>query len=312
MKTQIKLDINSFDLSIVEKCRFSIRNEAVERYKSAIENAGNKWIFPPLSVWQDNGTNYLLDGHHRLLAVQQIEGFTTVPVILKTFATISEARRYALHANSIHGERLTREETRANIRAYLQDGGAIDSDTAIANLFGVSRVLVADVRTNKDGMTKKEKAMAEVAKILSVTPQATITEIAEKANLSRATAKKIAEAVTKPSEEAPKGIVKDCFGREIPQDNIEKQALIKSSLKVCSSILNDFALAVDKLVLVGGFARTSEVEQIDNAIDVIKHILKTRKPDALCTCRGDGCRKCGGVGFLEKTMFNVIIPESDK
>lgn len=312
MKNQTKLDVDSFDLSIVEKCRFAVRKEAVERYKESIENAGNKWIFPPLSVWQDGGKNFLLDGHHRLLAVQQIEGIATVPVVLKQFKTASEARRFALHINSIHGERLTREETRANIRAYLQDGGAIESDTAIANTFGVSRILVADVRANKDGMTKKEKAESDVAKILSANPQASISEIAEKANLSRATAKKIAESVSKSKSETPKGIVKDCFGREIPQDNIEKQARIKNSLKACSVVLKELDVSIGKLVDAGGFARTSEIEQIGNAIQQIKHILKTRRPDALCTCHGDGCRKCGGVGFLEKTMFNVIIPESDK
>ena len=104
----------------------------------------------------------------------------------------------------------------------------------------------------------------------------------------------------------------DCFGREVPQNNIEKLAKIKASLKQCSVTLTDLSNAVQGMVKAGAFARTSEVEMVDNAIAQIRNILKQRKPDALCTCRGDGCRKCGGVGFMEKTMFNVVVPNSDK
>ena len=191
MIKSIKLTVDSLDTTIVETCRSSVRGEAVERYKTALENAGCKWIFTPVVVWQDGDVNYLLDGHHRLLAVKQLPELTQIPVQIKPFATRDEAYRYALHINSTHGEKLTRDEVRANIRAYLQNGGAIESDTAIALLFGVNRMLVGDIRANRDGMTKKEKATADVSAVLEANPNATLTEITEKANISRMTARKI-------------------------------------------------------------------------------------------------------------------------
>ena len=311
MNKPTKLPVDSLTLSIVETCRSYVRNEAVERYKNVLENAGKRWPFPPLVVWQDDQKNYLLDGHHRLLAAKGAALYE-VPVILKDFANVSEAHRFALYINSTHGERLTREETRENIRSYLQNGGAIESDTAIANLFGVSRIIVSDVRANRDGMTKKEKVAADVAKVLADNPHATITEIAEKVGVSRATAKKASRRIEEGEVKKMDGVVTDCFGREVPQNNIDKLMKIKSALKGCTASVNDLSVAIDRLKDVGGFARTSEVEMAMNALAQIRHIFKQRRPDALCTCRGDGCRKCGGVGFLEKTMFNVIVPDSDK
>ena len=310
MKT-ILLKPDELDTSIVETCRKSVRKEAVERYANALINADKTWIFPPLLVWQTEGKNYLIDGHHRTIASVQV-GLLHVVVKLQDFANLAEAKRFALCANSTHGERLTREELRENINAYLMEGGAIDSDTVIATKFGVGRDLVNSIRTGVDGMTKKEKTQMKVAQTLAENPDATITEVAETAEISRNTARKVMRLIADKKVKDTKGVLTDCFGREIPQAHIEHFMQIKSALKYASSCVNDIAHAITRMQEIGAFAQTSELEQVLSALEQIRYVFRTRKPDALCTCRGDGCRRCGNVGFLEKNTFNVLIPQDEK
>lgn len=312
MNKTLKINIDSLDTSIVEMCRSSVRGEAVERYRQSFENAGKKWIFPPLVVWQDGDKNYLLDGHHRLLAVKQFDDVKQVPITLKQYATKAEAVRFALYINTTHGEKLTREELVANIRAYFENGGMLDSDATIARLFGVSRKYISDIRLDRVGMTKKEKAQADVAKFLTDKPDATLTEVAETVGVSRMTARKLRKQFEAGEIKKVEGVVLDCFGREIPQNNLEKRAKIEAKLKTARLALRDLDNAIKGIKEVGGFAYTSEEDMMHNAVAQIHYTLDKRKPDALCTCRGDGCTRCGGVGFLEKTQFNVIIPNTDK
>ena len=70
-------------------------------------------------------------------------GIDTVIVDRYEAESLDEAIRFARAANAKHGERLSREELRENILAYLRAGGDKESDSAIAAAFGIHRKTVA-------------------------------------------------------------------------------------------------------------------------------------------------------------------------
>lgn len=300
--------LENLDLTLAKPCRNGLHKEAVEKYTQVLKNAECKWIFPPLQVCKINNTTYLLDGQHRYSAAEACS-IRVAPCTFVEVKNEAEARRYALCANSRHGEKLTREEMRNNILAYMLHGGAIESDTQIAQAFGVSRDLVRDIRAGVDGATKREKAEIEVAKALQADPNASIRSIAEKTGLNRVTVRNKIEALKEHTGKSSVGIMKDCFGREIPQDIISKYIKIKTAVADASAVLKELTQAIEKLVKVNGFSSTNDVDIIRSNIESIKYILKERKPEALCTCRGDGCKVCGGTGFLAKEIFKTLITE---
>lgn len=302
------LIIKKINTSLVKPCRMSLREDVIAKYEQVLRNNDMTWVFPPLMVTTLNGVTYLLDGQHRLEGAIKC-GIKVVPVAHQECKDLQHAKRVALCANCRHGEKLTREEMRNNILAYLREGGAIESDIQIAKAFGVHRTLIADIRKGEDGISKKDKKDAVITQALNENPNASISEISRQTGFDRKT---IRDAI-KESSDKPKGdILTDCFGHEIPQDKVSAYLSIKNSLKVAMTHLNAFRDAVAEVNSSNAFSNTTDLELILGAIAQVRSILRSRTPDALCTCRGDGCRICGGVGFLEKSMFEIKVPKENQ
>lgn len=303
--------ISKLNTSIVKPCRLALREEAIEKYDEVLRNNNCEWVFPPLLATTVGGVTYLLDGQHRLISAEHL-GLQVVPVSMIECKDTNEAKRVALSANCKHGEKLTREEMRANIKAYLSNGGAIESDTQIAQVFGVSRNLVADIRKSGGG-TKKERADKAVAKALEDNPNASVNAISKETGLSRSAVNARIKAMPKDDEGKPQPkILHDCYKREIPQDHIHRYERLQEAVKVGFTTIKQFKKCVKELNDLHFFPHTQDVESIQSYIDCLNNILKFRNPEALCTCRGDGCHICGGVGFLSKKAFEVKVPESEQ
>lgn len=303
------LSIKKINTSLVKPCRLALRDDVIAKYEQVLRNNDMTWVFPPLMVTSIDGITYLLDGQHRLEGAIKCV-LKVVPISWVQCKDLQHAKRFALCANCQHGEKLTREEMRNNILAYLREGGAIESDTQIAKAFGVHRNLVADIRKGGDGITRKENKDAIISKVFDENPNASISEVSRKTGFDRKT---VRDAIKDMTTNKPKGdILTDCFGHEIPQDKVSAYLAIKNSLKVATSCLNEFRDAVAAVNASNAFANTSDLELILGAIAQIRSILRSRTPDALCSCRGDGCRICGGVGFLEKSMFELKVPKENQ
>lgn len=93
--------------------RFQPRSSLSQQKVSAIVDNYDPRKFDPLVVWQDKGKYYVLAGHHRLAAAEQL-GLKTVPVRIYS-GTEAEAIAYAWTSNVA-----TRAQTNAENARYLR------------------------------------------------------------------------------------------------------------------------------------------------------------------------------------------------
>lgn len=307
MNKETYLPLSKLNFELVTPCRQGLHKEALTKYEQVLENAGGAWDFPPATVAKIGTSYYVLDGQHRIKAGEN-KGLSKVLCTVIEMTDLNQAKRYALCANAQHGEKLTREEIRANIREYLLCGGAVESDSKIASTFGVSRVLVADIRNNADGKSKEDKRIEAVQAVIDETPTASIHEISKQTGLSRQTVRTKLQAIKSKTEK----VLVDCNGHEIPQDHTPRVKMMWQAIATTKGAIGGMKDALKDLAEAGLFGTTQDADIISTAIKQIESVLTTVKPDALCTCRGDGCRRCSGVGFLSATKYNILVPEPER
>lgn len=116
-----------------------------------VSDYAERWIegdkFPPVIVFHDGASYYLADGFHRYLAAQR-NGFKDILAEVHK-GTVKDALKYALGANRANGLRRTNADKRRCVWLALENFGST-SDRQIAEMCGVSGMMVADVRREQD------------------------------------------------------------------------------------------------------------------------------------------------------------------
>lgn len=390
--------IEELDLSIVKPCRASLREEVIERYTEMVEDDPTGWPFATkVAVASIQGAPGLIvmDGQHRIEACKRA-GVATVIVDTYEAESLDEAIRFARAANAKHGERLSREELRENILAYLRAGGDKESDSSIAAAFGIHRKTVAALRETAAIPSRKEAIRAAVEKAIQENPQASVREVArmagvDKAAVERETAQvsqngqkcqfetpnppQTAESFAKlpqvadtpnlpprrdaaplpqrpaapqngqpatppPRRDAqpPRRVLKteaanpkpdpkpiyDEVGHEMPPDLYDawfaERKAVDDWLARTRAILREV-----KAAAAGNEAAEDEeptgfaslrfhqfTAAITNSLEVAISALKDVRPEALCTCKGYGCKRCHERGWMTQRQFRAIIPEDQQ
>ncbi|MFH1383357.1 MAG: ParB/Srx family N-terminal domain-containing protein [Candidatus Omnitrophota bacterium] len=102
-------------------------------------------IFPPLEVFTDGESYWLVDGFHRMEAMKQT-GITETAVTLHQ-GTWREAKLFSFQVNAEHGKRRTNADKRRAVMQMLQDDEWVNwSDREIARRCKVTHPLVAAMR----------------------------------------------------------------------------------------------------------------------------------------------------------------------
>lgn len=390
--------IADLDLSIVRPCRASLREEVIERYREMVEDDPTGWPFATkVSVASVQGAPGLIvmDGQHRIEACKRA-GVETVIVDTYEAESLDEAIRFARAANAKHGERLSREELRENILAYLRAGGDKESDSAIAAEFGIHRKTVAALRETASIPSRKEAIRAAVEKAIQENPQASVREVAKMAGASKSTidretaqvsqngtfgqfgtpkppqtaatcgysaqvadtvklpprrdaqpipqrpaAPQIAQHATQPPRrdaQPPRRVLKpetaqpkpdpkpiyDEVGHQMPPDLYEawftERKAVDDWLARTRAILREVKAAAEgnenpEDEEPTGFASLrfhQFTAAITNSLEVAISALKDVRPEALCTCKGYGCKRCHERGWMTQRQYRAIIPEDQQ
>ena len=390
--------IDELDLSIVRPCRASLREEVIERYTEMVEDDHTGWPFSTkVAVASVQGAPGLIvmDGQHRIEACKRA-GVATVIVDTYEAESLDEAIRFARAANAKHGERLSREELRENILAYLRAGGDKESDSAIAAAFGIHRKTVAALRETAAIPSRKEAIRAAIEKAIKDNPQASVREIAKAAGISKSVVERetlqvsqngqngqnaapqppqtaatcgnfaqVADtdklptrrdaaplpqrtaapqnaqhATTPPRRDAqpPRRVLKpetaqpkpdpkpiyDEVGHQVPPDLYEawfsERKSVDDWLARTRAILREV-----KAAAAGNEAAEDEkptgfaslrfhqfTAAITNSLEVAISALKDVRPEALCTCKGYGCKRCHERGWMTQRQYRAIIPEDQQ
>ena len=390
-KATERATIESLDLSIVKPCRASLREEVIERYREMVENDPEGWPFDTkVAVAEIPGADMrvVMDGQHRIEACKRA-GAETVIVDLYAAENLDEAIRYARAANAKHGERLSREELRENILAYLRAGGDKESDSAIAAAFGIHRKTVAALRETAAIPSRKAAIRAAVEKAIQENPQAGHRTLAKAAGVSEWDVRTVTVAVCengqncqksapsapqtaascgysaqvadtaklpprrdasplpqRPAEtppprrdaQPPRRVLKpetpqpkpdpkpiyDEVGHQMPPDLYEAWF---AERKAVDDWLNRTRAILREVKAAAAGNETAEDEEptgfaslrfhqftaaITNSLEVAISALKDVRPEALCTCKGYGCKRCHERGWMTQRQYRAIIPEDQQ
>lgn len=373
-KATERADIADLDLSIVRPCRASLREEVIERYREMVEDDPTGWPFATkVAVASVQGAPGLIvmDGQHRIEACKRA-GVDTVIVDTYEAESLDEAIRFARAANAKHGERLSREELRENILAYLRAGGDKESDSAIAAAFGIHRKTVAALRETAAIPSRKEAIRAAVEKAIEENPQAGSKALAKAAGVDAKTIRNTTAAggktgtfgqksplpppqtaascgncaqvadiqklpprrdaqpprrVLKPETQQPKPDPKPIYdevGHQMPPDLYEAWF---SERKAVDDWLNRTRAILREVKAAAEGNETAEDEEptgfaslrfhqftaaITNSLEVAISALKDVRPEALCTCKGYGCKRCHERGWMTQRQYRAIIPEDQQ
>lgn len=143
MATKTKtIEIDKISLAGDTQPRAEINQETVLDYA---EDMMNGIVFPPVEVFYDGATYWLVDGFHRRWAAVKAKK-TTLECIVHN-GLLDDARWYSYARNADHGLRRTNADKRkAVMRALKHPNGACMSDRAIAEHCGVSSNMVLKYR----------------------------------------------------------------------------------------------------------------------------------------------------------------------
>jgi hypothetical protein len=143
--TQPRTEINQF-----------LVDEYAEAYKANAD-------FPPIVVFFDGATYWLVDGFHRRWAAIKAN-LKALPCIVHQ-GTLEDARWYSYAANQTHGLRRSNEDKAKAVRQALQHPkGAGLSDSAIAEYVGVSHPFVGKIRKQLESESSLETVTSRKGK----------------------------------------------------------------------------------------------------------------------------------------------------
>lgn len=132
--------ISSLVVTTGTQIRACVNDSLIEDFAEDME-AGDS--FPSIVLFRGPGGDILADGFHRVWAATRI-GKKEINADIRS-GSKSDALRYALSANSAHGQRRTNADKRRSVALALAEWPKV-SDREIAEICAVGNHLVADVR----------------------------------------------------------------------------------------------------------------------------------------------------------------------
>jgi len=90
-------------------------NATINAYMTSYKNGAE---MPPVKVARINGGYFLVDGWHRVAALERLNEYQVEAVVVAS--TIEEARAYAATANLLHGLPLKKGELRNALKLYIK------------------------------------------------------------------------------------------------------------------------------------------------------------------------------------------------
>lgn len=174
--TTIRLEDIDWDTSAKHcQIRQCTQSDVVEEYATAMK-AGIE--FPPIIVFTDGKSFWLVDGYHRCEAATDAD-ICELPVDLRE-GDLRDAILFAVGVNATHGVRRSNADKRAAVLTLLNDESwGTWSDRKIARLCGVSQPFVSSLRkqTQSDnGYRPPEEAKPETRKPKDETPAEPVVE----------------------------------------------------------------------------------------------------------------------------------------
>jgi len=159
--------------------------EVVREYADAYA-AGQK--LPPLTVYFDGKTYWLVDGFHRWFAARDAKIVKLPCLIYK--GTLEQARWASYSVNQTHGLRRTNADKEKAVRAALRHSkGRKMSDRAIAEYVGVSQPFVGRIRaelsSTDNGYQSEEKRVGRDGRSCKVKRKSTATTQVEEAQVEQ-------------------------------------------------------------------------------------------------------------------------------
>lgn len=119
--------------------------------------------FPPIVVFFDGATYWLVDGFHRRWAAIKA-GLKTLPCIVHQ-GTLQDARWFSYAVNQTHGlRRSNADKEKAVQQALHHEKGAGMSDNAIAEYLGVSHPFVGKIRKQLEADSSLETVTSRTGK----------------------------------------------------------------------------------------------------------------------------------------------------
>jgi hypothetical protein len=141
----MKVSIDSIRIDGGTQTRELINETAVAQYT---EDLLNGCIFPPIEIFDDGVSKWLVDGFHRLFAHKRAD-YKQIEVNVHQ-GTLRDAQFYALGVNDKHGLQRTNADKRKAVMIALNDLEWQDySDTQIAKICNVSATFVAKCRKSE-------------------------------------------------------------------------------------------------------------------------------------------------------------------
>ena len=224
--------------------RVKLDQDLVKEYAEVMREGA---VFPPVEVFHDGSTYWLVDGFHRYFGYKA-NGVASIEAIVHT-GTLREAQFYAWKVNNKHGNRLKAEDIRAIIRIMLNDEEYSKwSNNHIAKELNVSSMTVGRVRV----------AMQEEAKKPS---QTTVTYVDKHGNTTtmKTDKTKKKKAPTKRPTTKP----------DVTTEPSEMEQKVKELADTVTALADENTVLKDKIAL--GQWDASEIEKID-AEETIKDL----------------------------------------
>lgn len=138
----MKIKIDEIRIDGGTQTRELINETAVVEYTEALLEGS---VFPPVDVFDDGVSKWLVDGFHRLFSHKRA-GYKDIEATLHK-GTLRDARIFALGVNDKHGLQRTNADKRKTVQIALDDFELQDlSDGQIAKICKVSATFVAKCR----------------------------------------------------------------------------------------------------------------------------------------------------------------------
>ena len=137
------LSIAALNLVAGTQSREQISEPTVVAYA---EDAKTGDAFPPIDVFSDGTSYWVVDGFHRVEAYKRVDRKTIEAAVHK--GTLRDAKLFSLGCNGQHGLRRTNRDKRMAVMTMLNDEEWVTwSDGKIADQCGVSQQFAREVRS---------------------------------------------------------------------------------------------------------------------------------------------------------------------
>jgi hypothetical protein len=302
-----KLRLNEIRIDGGTQPRVEINNALVKEYADEIKIKKN---FPPLDVFYDGKSYWLVDGFHRRHAYAR-EGVSQVDCQI-TEGTLEEARWASLSKNHAHGLRRTNEDKREAVKTALKMKPEL-SDHALAEHCGVDHKTVATIRSQLGNFptcpppTEDQKRIGKDGKKYPAPPVQDEPENSQKVL-------NFPPPPEPPEEPKTPPVPVDAIGRPIPleaQEVWSRRHEAQDILRHVSEIRAAIKKAQDSRDILWAEINLNDMHaQIDNLYAQLKPLV----PEYVCPgCQGlADCRLCNGRRMVSKFRWDTVVTEIQK